>query len=94
MLSHPINYSSPSTVLSFSGGSLHFHDVSRASVRLMKIESTSNCIQITSSRSITISENHIGSCNGHAIRIDESDSIHVYDNYIHPEGTKYRKLTL
>jgi hypothetical protein len=44
-----------------------------------------DCVQITNSTSITITNSEIGPCAGNAVHIVGGDQISVYDSYIHPE---------
>jgi len=48
-------------------------------------QSGQDCVVITNSTNITIEDSQIGPCGGNGINISGGGSIHVYDNYIHPE---------
>jgi len=46
-----------------------------------------DCVSIVNSRNITIRQSEIGPCKGNGIVITNGNTINVFDNYIHPEGT-------
>ena len=46
-----------------------------------------DCVRITNSKNITIKNSEIGKCKGNEIVVAESDTVNIYDNYIHAEGT-------
>ena len=49
--------------------------------------SNGNCVTITDSAAITIRQSEIGPCSGNGIVINNGNTINIFDNYIHPEGT-------
>jgi acid phosphatase len=46
-----------------------------------------DCVSISNSMNITIRQSEIGPCKGNGIVITNGNTINVFDNYIHPEGT-------
>jgi hypothetical protein len=46
-----------------------------------------DCVTITDSTNITIRQSEIGPCRGNGIVINNGNTINIFDNYIHPEGT-------
>lgn len=46
-----------------------------------------DCVSIINSMNITIRQSEIGPCKGNGIVITNGNTINVFDNYIHPEGT-------
>jgi len=46
-----------------------------------------DCVIISNSTNITIRQSEIGPCKGNGIVIANGNTINVFDNYIHPEGT-------
>jgi hypothetical protein len=46
-----------------------------------------DCVTITDSTNITVRQSEIGPCSGNGIVINNGNTINIFDNYIHPEGT-------
>lgn len=46
-----------------------------------------DCVTISNSTNITIRQSEIGPCKGNGIVVSGGNTISVFDNYIHPEGT-------
>ena len=46
-----------------------------------------DCVTVTNSTNITIRQSEIGPCSGNGIVLNNGNTINIFDNYIHPEGT-------
>jgi len=45
----------------------------------------STCVEIINSKNITVQSSEVGTCHGRGIYVSNSQEIHIYDNYVHPQ---------